>query len=295
MQKLSKGDTVAIIAPSAQIADCNLNNGVQYLQSLGFNVIFAPHAHNVNRYMAGTDKERAQDVNWAFQNQNIKAVFCARASAGATRILPYLDYDLIKNNPKPLIGFCDNVALMLALNKKANAICWNGFSLTYDFKGDTFDSQIDRSLQNLISGKTQTITSGTTARQGQANGRLICANLSVLLYLAGTPYFPNLKGKILLIEDVHERYHKLDLMLQQLKQQPHFSELAGLIIGGFTDCNGDAEDGTLTEIINDFITDTTFPVINDFAFSHQASRHVLPLGALIKMCADSCCLKISRY
>ncbi len=296
MEKLKKGDKIALIAPSAQIGNQDkIQKGLDFLQSLGLEPVFAPHLYNIRRYMAGTDEERASDVNWAFSQPEIKAVFCVRAAAGAARILPYIDYELIKTNPKPLIGFCDNAALMLALYQKSGIISWNGFLPTYDFRGDSLDSQVKDSLLALISGKPQKIISGTTLRVGQTEGTFLCSNLSVLMKLAGTPYFPDLRGKILLVEDIRERLHKIDLMLQQLKQQPQFNELNGLIFGHFTDCSGDEEDGTLDDCFADFLHGTAFPCLKDFEFGHTPSRYVLPLGAEVKFNADKTELEICRY
>lgn len=296
MKKLQQGDKIALIAPSAQIGGIEkIQKGLDFLKSIGLEPVFAPHLYNVRRYMAGTDEERADDVNWAFADNEIKAVFCVRAAAGAARILPYLDYEFIKKNPKPLVGFCDNAALMLALNKKSNIISWNGFLPTYDFRGDSLDSLVRGSLLNLISGQPETIISGTTLRIGQAEGTFLCSNLSVLMKLAGTPYFPDLTGKILLVEDIHERLHKIDLMLQQLKQQPNFSKLNGIIFGHFTDCSGDEEDGDLNDCFADFLYKTSFPCVKDFEFGHTASRYVLPLGAKVKFSADETKLEICSY
>lgn len=296
MKKLQKGDKIALIAPSAQIGEIEkIQKGLDFLKSLGFEPVFAPHLYDVRRYMAGTDEKRAEDVNWAFADKEIKAVFCVRAAAGAARILPYIDYELIKNNPKPLVGFCDNAALMLALNKKSDIISWNGFLPTYDFRGDSLDSLVHDSLLGLISGQPYKIISGTTLRSGKAEGTFLCSNLSVLMKLAGTPYFPDLTNKILLVEDIHERLHKIDLMLQQLKQQPNFDKLKGIIFGHFTDCSGDEEDGDLDDCFADFLYKTSFPCIKDFEFGHTVSRYVLPLGANVKFSADETKLEICSY
>ena len=296
MEKLCKGDKIALIAPSAQIGSiAKIEKGLNFLQSLGFEPVFAPHLYEVRRYMAGTDRERAADVNWAFAQPEVKAVVCVRAAAGAARILPYIDYELIKQNSKPLVGFCDNVALMLALNKKSGTISWNGFLPTYDFREDTLNPLVEKSLRQLISGEPQKIISGSTLRVGKAEGTFLCSNLSVLMKLAGTPYFPDLRGKILLIEDIHERLHKIDLMLQQLKQQPYFAKLKGLIFGHFTDCSGDEEDGTLDDCFADFLYETDFPCVKDFEFGHTPARYVLPLGAKAKFDADKACLEIVSY
>lgn len=293
MKKINSGDKIALVAPSGQIGcEEKIAAGLKYLRGLGLTPVFGKHLFDRRRYMGGTDKDRAEDINAAFADPQIKAVFCVRAAAGATRILPYLDYALIQKNPKPLTGFCDNVALQLALYQKCGLISWNGFLPTYDFKDGTLNSLVRDSLEKLINGKPYIITSGTTVNDGQAQGTLLCSNLSVLMRLAGTPYFPDLSGKILLIEDVHERLHKIDLMLQQLKQQPNFDRLRGIIFGQFTDCSGDEEDGTLDDCFADFLDGANLPAVKDFEFGHTPARYVLPLGASVKFDAGKATLEI---
>lgn len=293
MIKLRAGDHVAIVAPSAQIGDeSKIKKGIDYLKSLGLIPVYGKHLFLQNRYMAGSDIQRAEDVNDAFADPDIKAIFCVRAAAGATRILPYIDYKLAKQNPKPVIGFCDNIALQIALNKLSDTICINGFLLTYDFKNSSLDNTIRNDLEKLLSGQSLSIQSGMTLRSGSTSGSLIATNLSVLMRMAGTPYFPNLANKILIIEDVHERFHKIDLMLQQLKQQPEFSKLKAVIFGQFSNCDGDEEDGTLMDIFNDFLDGTDIPSVYDFNFGHTPSRRVLPVGAHAELSADECLLQI---
>ena len=294
MIKLKAGDKVAIIAPSAQIGDeSKIIAGITYIKNLGLEPVYGRHLFKQQRYMAGSDAERAQDVNEAFADSQIKAIFCVRAAAGATRILPYIDYKNAQNNPKPLIGFCDNVALQLALNKLSGSICLNGFVLTYDFKNGNLDNTIRTDLEQLLfQSSPLNIHSGTTLQKGYAEGTLLCSNLSVLMRLTGTPYFPDLRDKILVIEDINERLHKIDLMLQQLKQQSTFSGLKGIIFGQFTNCNGDEEDGTLIDIFNDFLQETGIPAVYDFNFGHTVSRRVLPIGGKAQFTADTAELNI---
>lgn len=296
MYKLKKGDHVAIIAPSAQIGDYEkIRQGIEYLQKLGFIPVFGKHVYAQNRYMAGSDEQRAADVNEAFLNPKIKAVLCVRAAAGTARILPYVDYLKIRRHPKPLIGFCDNAALQAALFKKSRIISYNGFLPTYDFKNGDADPLVKNSLEMLLKGKNFLIRSGEKIRGGAASGRLLCINLSVLMHLAGTPYFPELKGKILLLEDVNEKIYKIDTMLQQLKQQPHFNMLRGIVFGQFTNCTGDEEDGTIDDCFADFLQNTNFPAMKNFQFGHVPQRYVLPFGAKVQLSTDDECLEILKY
>ena len=293
---LSKNAKVAILAPSAQIGDIGkIEKGLNYLKSIGLEPVLGENTLKQYRYMAGTDKQRADDINEAYADSEIKAIFCVRAAAGALRILPYLNYELIRENPKPIIGFCDNAALQAAVYEKSGICSLNGFSLTYDFKSDELDEKIKKSFENIIFGKNEEIISGKCRQSGHAEGRLICSNLTTLLYLAGSGYFPTLSGKILLIEDVHERMHRLDMMLQQLKQQPDFDKLNGIILGQFTDIQGDEEDGSLEDCIRDFLEGVNVPVIQNFEFGHTKSRYVLPFGAKVVMNADECRLSLKGF
>lgn len=296
MMKIKPGDKAAVIAPSAQIGDiAKIQPAIEYIKNLGLVPVFGKNLCKVNRYMAGSDEERAADINTALADPEIKVIFCARAAAGGLRVLPYIDYDLAKRSPKPLVGFCDNAAVQIALWQKSGLVSYNGFGPAYDFRSNTLDSQIDADLRRLLSGETYTIKSGRTLRRGTAEGKLICANLSTLMRMAGTPYFPDLSAKILLLEDVHEKVYRLDLMLQQLKQQPNFAKVAGVVFGRFTDAESDAEDGTIDDCFTDFMRDTNFPVIADFDFGHTPSRRVLPVGGDVELNADTAELKILRY
>lgn len=296
MQKIKTGDKVAIIAPCAQIGEISkIEKAVTYLKSLGLVPVFGENLLKIKRYMAGSDRERAQDINTAFAEPDIKAIFCARAAAGGTRVLPHIDYELVQRNKKPLFGFCDNAAIQLALYQKSGLTSFNGFGLTYDFRSDKLDSQIAADLKAILNGKIYQINSGTTLRSGSVEGTLLCANLSVLMRMAGTPYFPDLSNKILLVEDVHEKVYRIDLMLQQLKQQPNFNKLAGVIFGQFTDAESDAEDGSVDDCFADFLAGTSFPALKAFNFGHTPSRRILPLGAKVAFNADACLLQILDY
>ena len=296
MYKLKRGDKVAIVAPCGQIGNLEkIRYGLQYIQSLGFIPIYGKNLLSRYRYMAGNDKQRAEDINTAFADTDIKAVFCARAAAGGSRILPYLDFELIRRNHKPFIGFCDNAALQLALWQKSQLVSYNGMVMTYDFQSENLDSQIKEDLEKLLNGQIFNIKSGKPLQKGHTSGTLLCSNLSVLTKLCGTPYFPDLKNTILLLEDVHERIHKIDLMLQQLKQQPNFTQVKGIIFGQFTDCSGDEEDGNLFDCFRDFLQDTNIPAIYDFNFGHTPSRRVLPTGAQVDINAEKTELNILGY
>ena len=296
MQKIKSGDKIAIIAPCGQIGDkSKIDSAIKYLKSLGLKPIFGKHLLKINRYMAGTDIQRAADINSAFADKNIKAIFCVRAAAGGTRVLPYINYELAQANPKPFIGFCDNTAIQLALYQKSKLVSYDGFVMTYDFKDGKLDNLIKDNLEKLLNHELFEIKSGKTLQKGIAEGTLICSNLTVLTRMAGTPYFPDLANKILLLEEVNEPVYKIDLMLQQIKQQKNFDKLKGVIFGQFTGVKADKEDGTIKDCLKDFLSNTNLPAVYDFNFGHTTSRHVLPLGAKVAINADKTTLTILKY
>lgn len=288
MSLLNKGDKIGIIAPSVGLKDKDIEPTLTYFKKLNITPVLADNLTSSYRYMAGTDKERAEAINKMFADNSIKALFCLRGGAGATRMLPYLNYKLIKNNPKPIFGLSDSTALQNALIDQTNTPSFTGFLPIYDLNDKAINPLVDTSLQNCLFEDSHKITSGTCQQCGTATGKLVGGCLSVFLYLAGTPYFPDLKDKILILEDIEEKTYKIDLMLNQLKQQKNFDKLKGIIIGQFTDCPIiDTEDGSIEDCINDFLKDIKIPIVTDFAYGHIPARHIIPLGLKATLSANA--------
>ena len=279
MAILQKGDKIGFIAPSSGQQNKDLSKAISYFEKQGLEVVLASNLNDEYRYMAGTDEKRANSINQMFQNKDIKALFCIRGAAGSTRILDLLDYKLIKKNPKPIIGLSDSTAIQNALITKTNNPSFTGFLPLYDFKNKNADNLVLSSLQSALFDKKHSIRSGTCFIKGKTSGVMIGGCLSTLLYLCGTPYFPDLKDKILLLEDTDEKTYKIDLMLNQLKGQKNFDKLKGIVFGSFTDCIiVDKEDGSIEDCIKDFTSNLDIPIITNFQYGHIPSRYILPLG-----------------
>lgn len=294
MSLLCHGDTIGIIAPSAGLNDKTLQPTIAFFHELGLTVKTAENLNCKYRYMSGTDSERATALNKMFADKDIKALFCLRGGAGSTRILNLLDYNLIKNNHKPIIGLSDSTALQNAVISKSQNPCLTGFLPLYDITDNIINETTKSSLYAALFSDKNEIHSGTCLIEGKAQGNIIGGCLSVLCYLCGTPYFPDLKDKILLLEDVGEKTYKIDLLLNQLKQQKNFNKLKGIIIGQFTKCHiADNEDGSTEDCINDFTQELTIPIIKNFAYGHIPERHIIPLGLPVKLTAEKNTCSIS--
>lgn len=290
---LKKGDKIAIVSPSSCIEKNALDLSIAWFRNLGFEVVIMPHVYDAKTYTAGADFDRAEDINRAFADVTVKAIFCSRGGAGATKMLKYLDFDLIKKNHKPIFGLSDSTALQNAVFAKTGVLSYTGFLPVYDFKDGTLDDILSSSLKNIFLDNEQVIKSGKTINSGNCEGILIGGNLSVLCYLCGTQYCPDFKNKILLLEDVGEKTYKIDLMLNQLMQQKNFDKIKGVVFGKFSNCvEVDNSDGSTESIIIDFAKKLNVPAIYDFDYGHIKSRYVLPIGRNVILNATDSELKI---
>lgn len=288
MSLLKKGDTVGLIAPSCGGKKTDLPLLKRLFEQMELKVIYANNLTDSFRYMAGSDEVRAKEFNRMVKDSKVKALFCLRGGAGATRMLDKTDFTALKTNPKPIIGLSDSTALQNAAVKLANNISLTGFLPLYELKTGKINEFMVKELKKTLFEDKHEISSGKCLKAGTAEGKIVGGCLSVFNLLCGTKYFPNLRGKILLLEDVGEKTYKIDLWLQQLKQQPHFDELKGIIFGKFSDCEiKDKNDGTIADCISDFAKGLNVPVICDFAYGHIPERHIIPLGIKVKMSATA--------
>ncbi len=290
---LKPGDKVGIISPSSFLPnhEC-IELGLDYLKSLGFKVVIGKHVYSKYRYAAGTPQEQAEDIMSFYQDPSIKAIFTSSAGFGSQKVLPFLDYEIIKNNPKPLFGFSDTTALQLAIYAKTKNITYSGFLLKYDFKFGTIDSLVEKCLKTHLAGERLKAQGGETVIGGKTQGILVGGCLSLFRNLCGTQYYPDLTDAILLIEDEYEKSYKIDLMLEQIKNCPNFDKIKGIVFGQFSEIEVSIpEDGDIDENIRYFAESLNIPIIKNFPFGHFPSRYILPIGAKVNFDADNCILE----
>lgn len=302
--RLRPGDVVGLVSPASAPPDpAGVDKAVETLTRLGFKPKLGPHARDRYGYLAGTDKDRAADVNAMFADQDVKAIFAVRGGWGCARILPYLDWAVIRANPKLLIGYSDITALHMAFAKRAgfttlhapvgtspwNPASFDSFkSVAMDAGTPTFANPFpDSALPDAPSYPIQTI------RGGKARGRLLGGNLTVLTAMVGTSWLPNFKGAILFLEDVEEAEYRVDRMLTQLGQAGILGQIAGVVFGQCTGCEGKSLTGfTLAEVLQQHLAPLNVPAYSGAWFGHITDQFTLPEGGLVELDADAGMLRL---
>lgn len=287
---LNPGDCIGIIAPAGPITEAQLSNSMGKISHAGYQPLAADSALSRHGYLAGSDEERAAQINGMFANPDVKAIICARGGYGTTRILDLLDYDLIKKNPKIIGGYSDITALVMAIWKKTNLVTFHSSMLVPE------DTDYTRtSMWNIFgNGKKGTkikceagTADGVVMKPGRCQGTLIGGNLTLLESLIGTKYDYNLHNKILFIEEINEPPYKIDRMLTHLRNSKSLSGLKGIIFGKMQGCEAQGDNSlSLDEVLNDFISGLDIPVVKDFTFGHVKSRCTLPVGAKVSLRTD---------
>ncbi|UII23590.1 S66 peptidase family protein [Fulvivirga ligni] len=298
--KLKQGDVVGLISPSGVIHETEpYEIAIETLQSLGFKVKPSEHLYDRYGYLAGTDQDRADEINSMFRDKEIKAIFCIRGGAGAARILDLLDYELIRKNPKVMIGYSDITALLLAIYVKTGLVSFHGPVATSDWNDFTLDSF----KRILFQGEAITFTNPTkradelvqtedrirTIHPGKASGVLVGGNLSVLSALVGSAYLPDWKGKILFLEDVGEEMHRIDRMMSQLKLAGILDVLSGFVFGKCSRCTPVEGYGSLTfeEVIDHYIKPLGIPAYSGAMIGHISKKFTIPVGCMVEVDASN--------
>ena len=303
-RRLREGATVALIAPSSPVSEEKLAKGIENLTQLGFKIVEGKSLRSRNGYLAGTDAERIADLHWAFQNPEIEAVWCIRGGYGAARLLPDLDYTLIREHPKPLIGYSDITALHLAIHQRTGLVTFHGPVAASDFPEDTLRYFHSALMETNAPFEIRASVADTVMEPpeyhpfvitgGQAKGTLTGGNLALLSSMVGTEFAPIFKNKIVFIEDVGEQPYRLDRMLTQLLQGTDLMEAAGIVLGVFNDCQpkSDTFSLSLEDALRDRLGGMGIPVVYGIPFGHVTHQATFPYGIAAKLDANQMVLSI---
>lgn len=291
-QALRKRGTIGIISPASPQRDSSrLYRGISYLESLGYHVKLGKYALATHgKYLAGTDKQRADDVNSMFSDPQIDAIFCARGGYGCARLLPLLDYTSIRKNPKVFVGFSDVTSLQLALWKRCRLITFSGAMPSVDM-ADTFDGRSEEQFWRVITsrrplGSLKQPWPLRAIQHGDAEGILLGGNLSVLTSILGTPYMPGLRGSILALEDIGEATYRVDRMLTQLALATVRSRPAGVLYGFWSQESrdrGSTPHRDVNEVLEERLDLTRGPVMADVMYGHESTKFTLPFGVTCRI------------
>ena len=291
--RLKKGSLIGIISPASSPDDLStVENGAKYLEKLGYRVEIGKNVGQNFGYLAGTDQQRIDDLHYMFKKKDIKAIFCARGGYGTPRLLDKIDYSLIKRNPKILVGYSDITALQMAIMKKTGLVTFAGPMLSMDFQSDISEFTEEMFWKILTSNKKYGRISQPDdekifeLHKGQARGRILGGNLSVFTSLVGTQYFPDLKDRILILEEIGEMPYRIDRLLNQLRLHKAFVNIKGVILGAFIDCNEhDPLKKTLSlgEVISEYLEGTKMPVVYNFKHGHIRNSITVPFGIVTKI------------
>jgi muramoyltetrapeptide carboxypeptidase len=296
--KLKKGDTIGLIAPASFITQEQLDKTINDLNTLGFKIKTGSNVMKRWGYFAGTDHERAGDINQMFADPQVDAIMCVRGGYGCARMLDLIDYKSIARNPKIFMGYSDITALLYAFYKKSKLV---GFHSTVGISA--FNEYTKRNLFNIIENPvdkyiieyerepeaTGELWDIFTVKPGIAEGILIGGNLALMASLIGTKYDVDYDNKIVFIEDISEQPYRIDRMLTQLIEAGKFNNAAGILCGVFDDCDIDGEkltienSLTLKEVIIDRLSNLRIPVLYGFSFGHVANKCTLPVGIKARM------------
>lgn len=281
MKLLQQGDTIRILAPARKISREELVCSVRYLQDKGFNVDFGEHLFSQCHQYAGTDFQRAEDFQQALDDENVKAIWCARGGYGSLRIIDLLNFSNFAKNPKWICGYSDVTVFHAHVNNVLNLPTLHAtMPLNVQSEAIQFD-MLDTMLSALQTGEVSySVPSNPMNREGKAEGILCGGNLSVLYALNGSVSDIQTDGKILFIEDLDEYLYHVDRMMMCLKRSGKLKNLSALIVGGMTKMNDNsiAFGKTAEEIILEHVLEYDYPVCFGFPAGHIDDNRTLIMG-----------------
>ena len=285
---LCSGDTVGIIAPARKISEKEIAPFCDLLASWKLKYIFGKHLFGTCNQYSGTDKERAADLQEMLENTEIKAIFCARGGYGTIRIIRHTDFTSFEKAPKWIAGFSDITVLHSYINYFLGTESLHSM-MPLNYKPGVSDNASDSLRKALFGEKSRIhISSNKNNRFGEFTGEITGGNLSLLYSLNGTNLFPDMRQKILFIEETDEYFYHIDRMMQNFLHSGVFNKIGGLIVGSFNGIHdNDIPFGSNHyEIISETIEKYDFPVVFDFPAGHIPNNMTLILGREMQLTAD---------
>jgi muramoyltetrapeptide carboxypeptidase len=309
-KRLQPGDTVGLVAPASAIwQDVEVDIARESLEALGLKVQIGRHLRDKHGYLAGDDKDRAEDINSFFKDRNVAGVIAIRGGWGSARLLPHIDFNAIQRNPKIFMGYSDITALHNAIQAKTGLITfhgpvglgrWDTWSVDW-VKRVLFNAEAvtmsnktelsDRNSLTQVDNRTRTIT------PGKVRGRMLGGNLTVLTAILGSPYVPDYAESILFLEDVQENLYRIDRMLTSLKLAGILDKAKGVVFGMCSQCSpGNDNYGALTleDIMDDHIKPLGVPAWQGAMIGHDTPQWTVPFGLEVDIDAGACTVTMTE-
>jgi len=295
--RLHPGDRVGLVSPATAAFETEPTKiWIDALESMGFEVVLGDNYYDRHGYFAGEDAARASDINAFFNESSIRMIF-ARGGWGAPRVLPLLDYEMIRANPKVLLGYSDATALLSAVYTKTGLVTFHGPSPLNTFSAEHFRRVVMAGEKYTLTNPTfittndlvQTENRIQTIRSGKASGKILGGNLSLLTAITGSGYLPDWEGSILFIEDVDEAVYRIDRMMTELALSGVLGKIKGFIFGRCTDCDPSGSFGSLTmeEMLAEHIGPLRIPAFSGSMIGHIDEQFTIPLGIDVEIDADA--------
>lgn len=301
--RLQKGQTIGLISPASRLHDpSKYGKIVNKIKAMGFKVKVGANAKDNYGYYSGRDEQRAHDLNAMFADNSVDAILPFRGGWGSNRILDLIDFELIRRNPKILIGFSDITSLLLAIYAKTGLVTFHGpvgkSEFTEFTKNSLFRAVSSDDPYTLKIPDSEVCTSCndfSVITRGEAKGRLLGGNLTVLTSMIGSDYLPDWKGNILFLEDVGEDVYRIDRMLTQLQLSGILGQISGFIFGQCTNCNrSNSYSLTLNQVLDHFIKPLGIPAYSGALIGHIDNMITLPVGLPATMDAQKGSISIDE-
>lgn len=293
-KKLEKGDRILLIAPSSPLRvnlGVTVEKCVEAVEKLGFQAVTGEsvYARTPQGYAAASIETRIADIHRGFRDDSIQGIWTVRGGSMATELLPYLDYSMITDHPKPFLGYSDITALHVVFQEKCHMVTYHAPCASGLFPDKLKEYTLDRlwkalRMEDKLRHENPPEEPVQVLNEGEACGELVGGNLTLVMALCGTPYQLNTKGKILFLEDTDEDVYRVQRMLIQLRQSGVLDDAAGILLGAFTKCeNNYSPEYDSDALFRDFFREQKCPIYTHISTGHIDLNATLPLGSVCSM------------
>lgn len=290
-RKISKGDVAAIVSPAGSVvSQADIKEATLAVERLGLRPKLGKNLGESWGYLGGRDTQRLNDLHDAFKDPEVKVIFPIRGGFGTSRLLPMLDFDLIRQNPKAFVGFSDNTSLVISLNQFARMVTFYGPNALFDWTTYTSQNWRQMLMYNRPLGKFPYVTEKKLKREsivkGKTTGELMGGNLSLLIQTLGTRWEMDTRDKILFFEDVNESPYEIDRMLTHLWLARKLQVAKGFAIGHFTNTGNDSSIDVI-DVLKDRFQPLGKPCYVGISTGHVSNILTLPVGLNVEFDATT--------